>query len=294
MATFTNRATLSFNGGTVDSNTVTGTFLETLAITKTATPDTYTAGSCVTYVISLVNSGSAPFTGLSLTDDLGAYDFNGTTVYPLRYVSGSLLYYVNGALQPTPTVSSTEPLIVEGISVPAGGNTLLIYTTNVSESAPPIVGGEVTNTATVSGGGLPEALTDSETITTQNAPELGITKSLTPTSVPENGSITYTFQIENRGACHHLCHTQRRRARFGHRLHLRRSNRRIRNPARRDHRSRGNLHAGGRRLLYRCTRCVRPDRQRHDLIPNPLQKQRNASVDRGVPFARIYLGGSVR
>ena len=199
MATFTNRATLSFNGGTVDSNTVTGTFLETLAITKTATPDTYTAGSCVTYVISLVNSGSAPFTGLSLTDDLGAYDFNGTTVYPLRYVSGSLLYYVNGALQPTPTVSSTEPLIVEGISVPAGGNALLIYTTNVSESAPPIVGGEVTNTATVSGGGLPESLTDSETITTQNAPELGITKSLTPTSVPENGSITYTFQIENRG-----------------------------------------------------------------------------------------------
>ena len=199
MATFTNRATLSFNGGTVDSNTVTGTFLETLAITKTATPDTYTAGSCVTYVISLVNSGSAPFTGLSLTDDLGAYDFNGTTVYPLSYVDGSLLYYVNGALQPSPVVSSTEPLTVEGISVPAGGNALLIYTANVDASAPPTVGGEIINTATVSGGGLPEALTDSETVTAQSAPELAITKSLTPTAVPENGSITYTFQIENSG-----------------------------------------------------------------------------------------------
>ena len=33
MATFTNRATLSYNGRTVDSNTVTGTFLQTLSIT---------------------------------------------------------------------------------------------------------------------------------------------------------------------------------------------------------------------------------------------------------------------
>ena len=43
MATFTNKATLTSNGGSVDSNTVTGTFLETLAVTKTALTEQYGA-----------------------------------------------------------------------------------------------------------------------------------------------------------------------------------------------------------------------------------------------------------
>ena len=75
MATFTNKATLSFNGGSVESNTVTGTFLETLSVTKTALTEEYTLGSRITYVVSLVNSGSTPFSGLTLTDDLGGYPF---------------------------------------------------------------------------------------------------------------------------------------------------------------------------------------------------------------------------
>ncbi len=36
MATFTNFATLSYSGGTTESNTVTGELLETLVLTKTA------------------------------------------------------------------------------------------------------------------------------------------------------------------------------------------------------------------------------------------------------------------
>ena len=79
MATFTNRATLSYNGRTVDSNTVTGTFLQTLSITKTALSDTYAAGDTVTYVITLVNTGAAPLTGLTLTDNLGAFTSIGDT-----------------------------------------------------------------------------------------------------------------------------------------------------------------------------------------------------------------------
>ena len=39
VATFTNKATLSYNGGSVDSNTVTGELLEVLSITKTAILD---------------------------------------------------------------------------------------------------------------------------------------------------------------------------------------------------------------------------------------------------------------
>ena len=48
MATFTNRATLTFQGGAVDSNTVTGTFLETLSLTKAALSETYAAGDTLT------------------------------------------------------------------------------------------------------------------------------------------------------------------------------------------------------------------------------------------------------
>ena len=39
MATFTNFATLSYNGGTTNSNTVTGEILETLSAVKTAVLD---------------------------------------------------------------------------------------------------------------------------------------------------------------------------------------------------------------------------------------------------------------
>ena len=109
MATFTNRATLSYNGRTVDSNTVTGTFLQTLTVTKTPLTGTYTAGETVTYTVSLVNAGATPLTGLTLTDDLGAFDYLGTPVYPLTLVPDAILYYVDGVLQPTPTVASTQP-----------------------------------------------------------------------------------------------------------------------------------------------------------------------------------------
>lgn len=199
MATFTNKATLSFNGGSVESNTVTGTFLETLSVTKTALTEEYTLGSRITYVVSLVNSGSTPFSGLILTDDLGGYPFGSATVYPLDYEEGSLAYFVDGVQQPTPAVISTQPLTLGGISVPAGGNAILVYVSEISAYAPLDVDGTVVNTVTVSGGGLPEALVASETVETADSPVLSITKTLSPTSVPENGTVTYGFLVENRG-----------------------------------------------------------------------------------------------
>ena len=199
MTTFTNRATLSYNGRTVDSNTVTGTFLQTLTVTKTPLTGTYTAGETVTYTVSLVNAGATPLTGLTLTDDLGAFDYLGTLVYPLTLVPDAILYYVDGVLQPTPTVASTQPLVVQGISVPAGGDAVIVYQAVVSDAAPLEIGGEITNTATVSGGGLIDPLGDDATVTVENAPFLTINKALSPVTVPENGTLTYTFTIQNYG-----------------------------------------------------------------------------------------------
>lgn len=199
MPIFTNKATLSFNGGSIDSNTVTGNFTQTLTVAKAALTDTYSIGSTVTYVISLINAGAINFTGLTLTDDLGAYPFGTEMLYPLAYVEGSLAYYVNGVLQADPTVSATEPLTVEGITVPAGGNTQLIYQATVTAAAPPTVDSTIVNTATVSGGNLAEAITATETVSSLNAPDLSITKALNPTEVVEDGALTYTFVIQNSG-----------------------------------------------------------------------------------------------
>lgn len=109
MARFTNVATLSYNGGAAESNVVTGEILETLSAGKTAVSDDYTARDDVTYVISLVNSGTAALTGLTVRDDLGGYVFGGETVYPLAYTEGSLRYYVDGVLQAAPTVDGGPP-----------------------------------------------------------------------------------------------------------------------------------------------------------------------------------------
>ena len=112
MAIFTNQATLSYRNNVVTSNVVTGTIVEVLSATKNALIDTYTVGDTVTYVISISNSGSSAMTGVNVTDDLGAYTFGATTLVPLTYVDGSLAYYINGVLQPTPTVVGAPALTV--------------------------------------------------------------------------------------------------------------------------------------------------------------------------------------
>ena len=199
MATFTNRATLTYNGTVVNSNTVTGEIREVLSATKRALVDTYTVEDTVTYIVSIVNTGSEEYTNLTVTDDLGAYDQGGNTLYPLTYVDGSVSYYFNGILQPTPAVTDAQPLTVTGISVPAGGNALIVYAANVNEFAPLAAGSTVVNTASITGEGLTQPVTATETITAAEGAQLSITKSLSPDVVEEDGQLTYTFVIRNFG-----------------------------------------------------------------------------------------------
>ena len=199
MASFYNQATLSYNGNTTTSNITTGELLEVLSATKVALRDTYTANECVTYIISIINSGSTAFTGLTVTDNLGAITEETETRYPLDFVNGSVRYYVNGALQKSSTVVAGPPLVVSGISIPAGGNVTLIYQAEVNQYAPLNTAGAITNTATISGGGLTNDILVSDRITADNTALLTISKSLSPTTVTENGQITYTFIIQNLG-----------------------------------------------------------------------------------------------
>ena len=199
MATFYNQATLNYNNTTTTSNITTGEIVDSLTATKTALVPTYTSGDNVTYVISIVNSGTTDYAGLTVTDNLGAYTYNTSTVYPLTYTPDSIRYYINGALQATPTIGTTRPLTLTGISVPAGGNTTIVYETTANNFAPPAATSTITNTVTITGTGLTEPVTATETVTVLAAPMLNISKSLSPTTINGNGQITYTFIIQNMG-----------------------------------------------------------------------------------------------
>lgn len=199
MAIFFNQATLSYNGNTVNSNIVTGELVEAISATKTALTDDYTAGDIVSYAVNIINTGTADFNGLSITDDLGAYTFNETALVPLTYVDGSVRYFVNGVPAATPTVTDGSPLTISGINVPAGGNVLVIYSARVNGFAPFGEDAVITNTATVTGGGISSDVTAEATISANADAELTITKSLNPTTVTDNGQLTYTFVIQNTG-----------------------------------------------------------------------------------------------
>lgn len=197
MATFFNQATLSYSGGTVSSNVTTGELVEVLSVTKTAVVDNYTQGDEITYAINLINTGATALTGLTLTDDLGAYPFGTETLYPLEYVAGSVKFFADGVLQPAPDVTAGPPLVIDGISVPASGVTTVLYTVRTNGYASPIGTGEIVNTATITGGAT--TVEASETITAAQAPSLSITKAINPATVSENGELTYTFVIQNSG-----------------------------------------------------------------------------------------------
>lgn len=198
MAVFYNRATLLYNDTVTDSNVVTGELVETLSVTKTPLQSEYSPDSVATYIVTLKNSGTTALSGLTLTDNLGAYTIGTATAYPLTYISGSAGYFINGTAQAAPTVVNDNGIVISGISVPAGGNTTVIYQARVNDYASPDVGGTITNTVTVSGDGISDA-TAVSTITAEEAPVLSISKSLCPTTVSENGVIAYTFVIDNIG-----------------------------------------------------------------------------------------------
>lgn len=200
MATFFNQATLTYNGTSVNSNIVTGELVEVLSATKTALTGDYTTGDVVSYAVNIINTGTTDFTGLTVTDDLGAYTFGDTTLVPLSYIDGSIRYFVNGDPTAAPTVTAGPPLTVSGITVPAGGNATIIYSARVNEFAPLGATGIITNTATVTGGGVSADITAQSTVPATTGVSLTITKSLNPTTVADNGQLTYTFVIQNTGS----------------------------------------------------------------------------------------------
>ncbi len=205
MATFTNQATLTYGGGSVTSNTVTGQIVQALTAEKTAVSASYRVGDTVSYVIQLRNSGASALTGLTVTDNLGAYSFTPTsgaavTLTPLTYRAGTVRYFQNGVLQAAPTVTQTAASVqFAGIGVPAGGVTTIAYEATVGPYADSALEGTIENTVTVTGTTLAEPVTATATLGANSDALLRIVKSLSPEQITGSGTLTYTFTIENDG-----------------------------------------------------------------------------------------------
>ena len=199
MAFFSNQATLTYNGNSTNSNIAYGEILDVLVATKTSVEGSYSPGQLVTYVVTLRNTGNASLNGLLVTDNLGAYDFNGTTVYPLTYEDGSVALFSNGVPQAAPTVTAGPPLVFSDITVPAGGDVVIVYQAQANDYASPAVDGTIVNTVTVTGDGLSAPITATETVNADVGPMLAISKSITPAQIVDNDRVTYTFVIQNSG-----------------------------------------------------------------------------------------------
>ncbi len=199
MAEILNQAQLSFNSTIINSNVTVGELVSALSLTKTVLQTSYRRGSYLTYIVSLVNSSGSPYTGITLTDDLGSYTVGTVTVYPLAYVDGTVRLYANGTLGTSPTVTAGPPLTFSGITVPANGNVIIVYEVTVTDYALLDAGSQITNTASVTITDPTTAVTDSETISVVEAPLISITKHMEPTTVISNETVTYTFVIENYG-----------------------------------------------------------------------------------------------
>lgn len=199
MAIFSNQATLTYNGISTNSNVAYGEILDALAVFKTSVEGSYSPNSIVTYVVTLRNTSNTAISSVTLTDDLGGYEFNGTTVYPLTFREGSATLIVDGVLQLDPTVEVGPPIVFTGINVPANGNAVLLYQARVNSFADFNPSGSIVNTVTASGVGITTPVSASTTIVPVSEAVLSITKSITPAQIVDNERVTYTFVIQNTG-----------------------------------------------------------------------------------------------
>jgi large repetitive protein len=157
------------NGDVIGSSsaTVTANQQPSIAVTKSASPDTYVAeGDIITYTIQVTNNGNVSLTNVIIDDPL------------IPAISNQNI----GTLTP----GSTQQLV----------GTYTITLTNMNS-------GSVVNTATVSGKDPNNGDvigSSSATVTANQQPSIAVAKSASPeTYVAEGDIITYTIQVTNNG-----------------------------------------------------------------------------------------------
>lgn len=206
MATrITNQATLTYQyagtTGQAASNIATALLQEALSVAKTTLDANYRRNGELTYILTATNSGANALTNVVLSDNLGAYTPAGGTaaVYPLTY-AGPAQLYINGVLSGsiTPTVSATGVTFTIP-TLAAGATATILYKATANTAAPIAAEAGITNTVTATATGIADASTASHTINVADYADVSIVKDMSPSTLTDGSTITYTFTLYNYG-----------------------------------------------------------------------------------------------
>jgi len=178
--------TVNFAGLAVDDVTVTAcrALVADLSITKTDGVTTAVPGGSVTYTITATNpAGADPVTGVTVADTFPAVL--------------TCTWTCTGSGGATCTAAGSGNINDATVALPA--NSSVTYTASCAINA--AATGTLSNTATVTGAGDPNAgnnsATDTDTLTPQA--DLSITKTDGVTTATPGGSVTYTITASNPG-----------------------------------------------------------------------------------------------
>ena len=199
-----NQAALSYEYGTlkntVNSNIATAVLQDPINTDKTSLENTYYLDDDISYILSTVNNSQSEITNITVTDNLGTYTVADTQeVTPLNYI-GPANMYLNGEFSSTITPVITDNSITFTIdSLPANSNIVIIYKAKINNEAPLELNSTITNTASWSIDGIKSGITQSNTITVQETPDIKILKTMSPNPIVNGQEMTYNFTIENYG-----------------------------------------------------------------------------------------------
>lgn len=175
-----------------NSQNATSTLVNTsadLAITKTDSPDPVTAGSNLTYTITITNNGPSDAQNIVVSDTLPA---------ALTFVSVSSTD--PGFACTTPPVGGSGLITCNKATLPVTASATITLIGKVNSNA---AGGSIiTNTATVASSTSdpgPSANAATATTTVNTSTTLSVTKSDSPDPVVAGTNLTYTITVANNG-----------------------------------------------------------------------------------------------
>ena len=204
MATIiTNQATLNYKYGRTSVSTVSNVTSATIGgsfeIEKTSLNSNYRIGQNLTYIVSFNNNGPA-LENITVSDDLGSYQFNNITLTPLNFVGPAQLF-INGVFS-----ENLTPIFIDnGISffidnLPTNANAQIIYQAVPNEFADSGCQSEITNTVTAQCEcPCNTPATASHTISGECYADVRIAKSICPNPIICGEAVTYVFDISNYG-----------------------------------------------------------------------------------------------
>lgn len=159
-----------------------------LQITQVDGTTTYSAGSTLTYTVTVTNGGPNAVTGALVTDNIPAQILNWQWTCTAQNGGATGCDVLNGNLNFSDTVN-----------LPSGASIVYTVAANIS----PVASGDLVNTASVNAAGYTESNPGDNTSTDTNTPvvsaDLWITKDDGAIAYVAGGATTYTVTVGNNG-----------------------------------------------------------------------------------------------